>query len=425
MNNTRSTSQHIVSLEAIRKKLIGRTLSYKEIYAIMDEIAHQRLSDVITAYFAAAGFKEGFSDEELYFLTKAMVETGKTFSFDGIVADKHSTGGVSGTRTTMIVVPIIAAAGYTIPKISSRAITTPAGTADCMETIAHVSFSPSKLYSIVKKTGGCIAWNGDMNIAPADDVLIKVEEPLSFESFDKIIVSIMAKKVAIGANHLVLDIPIGKTMKIKYEKDAHIISKKFKLLAKKFNMNISVYINNMMQPAGTGIGAYLETIDALKVLERKPDKPQALEDKALLLAGKLLDLCFTTSKKKNNGLKEAQHILFSGKAHQKMTHIIAEQGGNPYVSSDQLKEQVLKKKKHVVISDKNATISEIDNRNVNSLAKILGAPHDKFAGIEMYKKIKEKVQKGEPLLQFYSSSQYKLDEAIESISYLPIYSYSP
>src|SRR5687767_3237800 len=120
-----------LALEAIRKKLVGKRLSYKEIYAVMDEISNNRLGDVLTTYFVASGYSEGFSDDELYFLTKAMVETGEQLKFSGIVADKHSIGGVPGTRVTMILVPIIAAAGFKIPKSSSRAITTPAGTADC------------------------------------------------------------------------------------------------------------------------------------------------------------------------------------------------------------------------------------------------------------------------------------------------------
>ncbi len=164
----------------------------------MDEISRKKLSDILTTYFVAASFKEGFSADELYYLTKAMVETGTKLSFEGIVADKHSIGGVSGTRATMIVVPIVAACGFKIPKISSRAITTPAGTADTMEVLAPVDHSPEKVKKIIKEVGGCIIWNGKMNIAPADDIIIRIEEPLSFESFDKIIVSVMAKKIAIG-----------------------------------------------------------------------------------------------------------------------------------------------------------------------------------------------------------------------------------
>src|SRR5258706_7193902 len=171
-----------LALDAIRKKLVGKKLTYRDIFAVMDEISHNRLGDILTTYFAASGYSNGFTDEELYYLTKAMVETGEQLHLPGIVADKHSIGGVPGTRTTLIVVPIIAAAGFTIPKSSSRAITTPDGTADDMEVLANVSFTKEQLYTIVKKTNGCIVWGGSFNIAPADDILIKVEKPLLFES---------------------------------------------------------------------------------------------------------------------------------------------------------------------------------------------------------------------------------------------------
>src|SRR3990167_2766392 len=221
------------AIDAIKKKLVGKRLNYDEIYSIMDEIANEKLSPVLTTYFAAAGFKEGFSDGELYFLTKAMVATGPRLKFKGIVADKHSAGGVAGTRTTMIIVPIIAAAGYKIPKTSTRAITSPAGTADTMEVVAPVTFSLGQITKIVEKVGGCVVWGGHVGLAPADDMLIQVERPLSFESYDKIIVSVMAKKVASGANHLVLDLPVGPTMKIQHFKDAEIMAKKFLMLGKK------------------------------------------------------------------------------------------------------------------------------------------------------------------------------------------------
>ena len=184
-------------VDAIKKKLIGKSLTYEEIFAIMDEIAHERLGPILTTYFAAAGFKEGFSNEELYHLTHAMVATGPKIKFKGVVADKHSTGGVAGTRTTMILVPIIVAAGLTIPKNSSRAITSPSGTADTMEVVAPVTFSVSQIKDIVKRAGGCIVCGGHLGLAPADDVLIQVEEPLAFESFDKFIVSIMARSTAL------------------------------------------------------------------------------------------------------------------------------------------------------------------------------------------------------------------------------------
>src|SRR6185312_2165811 len=224
------SEESTLALEAIREKLVGKKLNYKEIYAVMDEIAHKRLGDVLTTYFAASGYSKGFSAEEIYFLTKAMVATGEQLHFKGIVADKHSIGGISGTRTTMIVVPIIASAGFTIPKSSSRAITTPGGTADDMEVIAPVIFSKEQIYKIVEKTNGCIVWGGSFNIAPADDVLIQVEAPLLFESFDKVLVSIMAKKIAFGSNHVVIDLPYGKLVKVHNLSDAEELKKKFEQL---------------------------------------------------------------------------------------------------------------------------------------------------------------------------------------------------
>lgn len=287
-----NNSEKNVAIKSIQKKLLGKRLNYKEIYALMDEIGNARLSDVLTTYFVAASFKEGFSAQELYFLTKAMVETGTRLEFKGIVADKHSTGGVAGTRTTMIVVPIIASCGFKIPKLSSRAITSPAGTADVMEVLAPVNFTVDKVKHIVENVGGCVVWNGAMGIAPADDMIIRVEEPLSFESFDKIIVSIMAKKVAVGTTHLVLDIPVGHTMKIRHFSDGEKVAQKFKQLGFKFGMKIVADVNETLEPAGCGVGPALEARDVLYVLEQKKDRPLALESKALRLAGKLLNICF-------------------------------------------------------------------------------------------------------------------------------------
>ena len=271
-----SNSSKQFAIDAIKKKLTGKALSYHEIFSIMDEIANERLGPVLTTYFAAAGFKEGFSDEELYFLTKAMVDTGPKLHFKGVVADKHSTGGVAGTRTTMILVPIIAAAGFQIPKTSSRAITSPAGTADTMEVVAPVTFSPKQIEALVAKAGGCIVWGGHLGLAPADDIIIQIEQPLAFESFDKIVVSIMAKKVASGATHLVLDIPVGPTMKITHFKDAEVIVRKFAFLAGKFGMKVVIDVNEALENAGRGIVPVLEVRDVFSVLAQASDRPLAL-----------------------------------------------------------------------------------------------------------------------------------------------------
>lgn len=409
----------LIALEAIKKKLVGKKLSYSEIFHLMDEIAHNRMSDVLTTYFVAASFKEGFSDEELFFLTKAMVETGTKISFRGVVADKHSTGGLAGTRTTLIIVPIIAASGFKIPKLSSRAITSPAGTADVMELLAPVTFDAKKVKRIVEKVGGCIVWNGVMGIAPADDVIIEVEEPLSFESFDKIIVSIMAKKVAVSTTHLVLDIPVGQTMKIKHFSDAERVERKFKLLAKKFYIKLVVDINESLEPAGRGVGPALEMRDVLRILEQKDERPLKLEAKALRLAGKLLDICYKETGSKKNGEEEARKLLKNGAALKKFKEIVDAQGGNAD-KADSEKIRLARHRKEI-INMKKGKVIQVNNYNLNALAKILGAPDDKHAGIYLMKRFDETVEKHEPLCMMYSSDRYKLREAAESIVYMPIF----
>ena len=397
---------------------MGKKLTYREIYILMDEIAHHRLSEVLTAYFVASSFKEGYTPEELYHFTKAMVETGNKLHFDGIVADKHSTGGVAGTRTTMIVVPIIAAAVIKIPKISSRAITTPAGTADTMEVLAKVNFTPKEVTKIVEKVGGCIAWNDALNIAPADDIIIKVEEPLSFESFDKIIISVMAKKVAIGATHLILDLPVGKTMKIRHFHDADKVREKFKELARRFKMKVVFDVSETLEPAGRGVGPALEALDVLYILEQKSERPLKLEAKALRLAGKLLDLCYSDMGIKKSGEDEARKILSGGSAMKKFREIIKAQDGNDQVSSETFK---LKSHNSEISSPTSGKIKQINNYNLNTLAKILGAPADKFAGLYLFKKLDEFVEKKEPLMKLYSTDKYRLKEAEISFKNFPVY----
>jgi AMP phosphorylase len=409
-----------LAIEAIKKKLIGKKLTYKEIFIIMDEIANKRLGPILTTYFAAAGFKEGFNNDELYYLTKAMVATGPKLHFRGIVADKHSTGGIAGTRTSMIIVPIVAAAGFKIPKSSSRAITSPAGTADTMEVLAPVTFSAQQIERIVGKVGGCIVWGGHLGLAPADDVIIQIEQPIAFESFDKIIVSVMAKKVAASATHLVLDIPVGPTLKIQHFKDAETIAEKFTFLARKFRIRISIDIHETKQNAGRGIGPVLEARDVLQVLEQQTERSLALESRSLRLAGKLLSLCLADTKKRKDLVGEdvAREILASGKAHTKMQEIIRAQGGNPNVTSTKL---VPGKKRFAVKATRRGRVAAINNKEVGTVCRVLGCPTDRKAGMYLDRKIEEQVDRGDILCTLYSSDAWRLKEAIETLKHMSIY----
>jgi len=291
-----------------------------------------------------------------------------------------------------------------------------------MEAIASVEFTPRQIEKIVNEVGGCIAWNGRLGIAPADDIIIRVEEPLSFESFDKIIISVMAKKVAAGTTHLVLDIPIGKTAKIHRFSEGENVAKKFENLAHRFGIKVICDVNETLEPAGRGIGPILEARDVFYVLEQKTDRPLRLETKSLRLAGKLLDLCF---KEKNppaggnkNGEDEAKKILESGQALKKFQEIVKAQGGDPQISSESLSLAKNKFEFHSSISGK---IKDINNYNLNTIAKILGSPNDKKAGIYLLKKLDHSVIKKEPIFTLYSDDKYRLKEAEATLKNLPIF----
>ncbi len=406
--------------QIIQKKLLGKTLTYEEIYTIIKAIAEKKLDDILLTYFAAASYQEEYSTKELYYLTKAMVETGIKFKFKPPVADKHSTGGVPGNRVTLILVPIIASLGITIPKTSSRAITTPAGTADCMEVLAPVELTKEKIERVVKKTKGCIIWGGHLNIAPADDELIRVEKPLQFEAIDKIIVSILAKKVALSATHLILDIPYAKTLKIKTKKQAEEIAEKFKRLCKLFNIKVKTIISSPKQPPGKGVGPALEALDALKVLERKEDRPIDLENKTINLAVELLRLIKRTKKEETKNLVE--ETLNSKKALEKFKEIIKLQGGDNSITSEKLKEKIEAKTVSKIITSKTSgKIKRVIMANLSSIAKILGAPKNKWAGVVLLKRINEAIERGEPILKFYAKDKESLNEAIETLNSFPIY----
>ncbi len=418
-----------LAVNAIRKKLVGKRLNYKEIYAIMDQISKEKFGDVLTTYFAASGYSKGFTNEELFYLTKAMVETGEKLHFKGIVADKHSIGGVPGTRTTPIVVAIVAAAGFKIPKSSSRAITTPDGTADDMEILAPVDLTKEQIYKVVEKTNGCIVWGGSFNIAPADDILIQVERPLLFESYDKILVSIMAKKVAFGSNHVVIDLPYGAMVKVHNLKDAEVLKDKFIFLAKQFKIKIKVLIHKTDEPAGRGIGPVLEMREALRVLQQKSDRPLDLEIRSINLAGNLLDLCIKDSSAKfKNDVKKhygnafglANTLLQSGQAFKKFREIVIAQGGNSNIDSEKLKTGKYSYEKK---AERNGEIKGLNSKNITSIARILGAPIQKGAGIYLNKKLHDKVNKNEVLYTIYSENVYNLKEGRDSLVNFPIFDY--
>lgn len=395
---------HPSSLKIIHKKLERKKLSYKEVHSLFSDIAGYRINDLELAFFIASAFdKRNFSKEEIYYLTKAISETGRMIKFGKIVADKHSIGGIPGNRITPIIVSIVASYGITIPKTSSRAVTSAAGTADTMEVLMPVALSLEKIKKVVKKTKGCLIWGGALKLAPADDRFIEITRRLGLEPYSKMVASVMSKQVATGVNHLVIDMPTGPTAKISNTKDILYVKNLFLYLAKKFKIKIKIVCQKTKGPIGRGIGPCLEARDVMRVLQRKENRPKDLEKKAVLLSGYLLEL--TGKAKKGNGVKLALESLESKNAYRKMQEIIKEQGGNPKVDSEEIK---LGKITWQMKSLKTGNVRAIHNKNLNRICRLLGAPLTKEAGVYLNKTVGEKVKKGDVICTFYTDTEQRL-----------------
>lgn len=405
-----------ISLQAIHKKLLGKTLNYQEVYLVIKDIVDYKLNEVEMAFFSAPFFREeNLSKQEVYFLTKAFCETGETLDFGSLVADKHSTGGLPGNRVTPIIVGIVASHNVIIPKTSSRAITSAAGTADTFEALAPVEFSLEKIEEIVKKTKGCLVWGGSLRLAPADDRFIRVFYQLGIEPYLKMIVSVMSKKIAMGVTHLVLDVPVGPTTKIPDIHRAEKIKEVFMYLARRFNIKTKVLIHQALGPVGRGIGVGPEARDILRVLQQKPNRPLDLEEKAVWLAGNLLDLVGKFGKGK--GQKLAEESLRRGLAWGKMQEIILAQGGRVFDS------EKIALGKHVFYlqASKSGKIISIHNKNLVEVARLLGSPEIKEAGVYLEKTIDEQVKKGEKVLTLYATSAERLSLAAQASQRLEIF----
>ena len=400
---------------AIQKKLFKKKLTYEEIYSIISDIVSRRLNDVAVAFFIASSFLEEISKEELFYLTKAMVETGKELKFPGIVVDKHSVGGLCGNETTPIIVPIIASLGLYIPKTCSRAITSASGTADSFETIAPVAFSVEKLQEIVSETSGCVAW-GANDIVPSDARIIEIASQFYIESFEKMVSSIMAKKVAMGIKYLVVDIPINKTAKITSIAEANKLKKIFEYLAGKFKMKIRVSMNKAKGPIGRGIGPAFQIRDDLMVLEQKENRPIDLENRAVELAGVILEM--TGKAKRNKGKEMARQALKSGRGLAKAKEIIKAQGGDDSISSEKIK---LGEAKFEVKAKKSGRVKSINNHHLVEICRILGAPFIKEAGIYLDKQVGEKVKKGETIFTMHTISSLRLELAKKKLKAISLY----
>ena len=382
------------SLKAIHRKIAGERLTLDEYRGITRDIDANRYSKIEIAAFLVSCAETGMERDEVWYLTRAMVETGKRLDWsEPLVVDKHCIGGIPGNRTSMLIVPIVAAHGMLIPKTSSRAITSPAGTADTMGVLAHVELSPDQLHKIVRRERACLAWGGKARLAPVDEILISVERPLSIDSPGQMVASILAKKIAAGSTHLLVDIPVGPTAKIRSRSAALRLRKLFEYTGDHMGLQLEVIITDGRQPIGRGIGPVLEARDAMQVLNNHPGAPADLREKALQLAGRILE--FDPDVRGGQGYMIARDILDSGRALAKMEAIIKAQGCNPETP-------VTGSLQHPVLATTSGIITGIDNLQMAHIARLAGAPMDQGAGVDLHCKLDEPVKQGEPLYTIHA-----------------------
>jgi len=396
------------SLCYIKNIMDKKKITEEQIRSIVQDIVDNNLSEIELAAYVTASYIHNLDSQEVEWLTRSMIDTGGRIHFDTHpVMDKHSIGGVPGNKVSLLVVPIVAAAGLLIPKTSSRAITGAGGTADLMEVLAPVEFTADEIKELTEKVGGVIVWGGATNIAPADDKLIKAEYALSVDPYSQMLASIMAKKGAVGADAVVVDMPVGPGTKLATPDEGRTLARDLIDLGGRLGIRVECAMTFGGSPVGRTIGPAVEVREALGILENKGG-PNSLTEKSLSLAGILLEMGGVAGR--GDGYRAAEEILTSGKAHKKLMEIIEAQGGNPQVKSEEIS---IGEHCQDILAPAGGYIVAFYNKRLVELARMAGAPADKKAGVIIHRKMGERVKKGEPLITICSSSDWQLESAVK------------
>ncbi len=391
------------SIAHLRAKVHGGRLDYPALRALMDDVSKGHVSDIHLASFVTLCAGGGLDFDETVALTRAMVDVGERIVWDASpVMDKHCIGGLPGNRTSLLVVPIVTACGVLMPKTSSRAITSAAGTADAMETLAPVDLDLATMRRVVAREGGCIAWGGAARISPADDMLIRVERPLNLDSEGLLVASILSKKTGVGSQRVLIDLPVGPLTKVRSVAAAEGLSRTLVSVGAAMGLQVRTVFTDGTQPVGRGIGPALEAMDVMAVLERARDAPSDLRERALQLSGLLLEMAGRSAP--GAGLALAREVLDDGRALAKFIAICEAQGG--------LRVPPRAAHSHVVTAHAGGVVAAIDTRLVARAAKLAGAPRDPAAGALMQVRVRDPVQLGQPLFTLYADSLGELQYAL-------------
>ena len=402
-----SHPEPVESDSLLRAKAYGGRLDEAGMNAIIRDVAGGLYSDLQLAAFVTACAGDRLDEAETIALTRAMINVGERIRWDfPVVADKHCVGGLPGNRTTPLIVAMVAACGVHIPKTSSRAITSPAGTADTMEVLAPVDLDIAAMRKVVEGEGGCVVWGGAMRLSPADDMLIKVERPLDFDSEGQLVASVLSKKAAAGSTHVVIDMPVGATAKVRSAVAARTLADRLRAVGAALGLQMRIEHTDGSQPVGRGIGPALEARDLLAVLGRQAGAPQDLRARAVHLAGMVLELAGAAPA--GQGAQAAAASLDDGRAVRKFEAICKAQGG--------MREIPRSSATHVVEAVSSSIVRGFDNRRLSRLAKLAGAPRQKAAGLELHVRTGDAVVRGQPLFTVHAEAEGELDYALDYLA---------
>lgn len=394
----------LASMSSVRRRIFGKRLDEAAMSAIIGDVTAGRYTDAHLAAFLTACSTPPLDVAEVVGLTRAMVETGSRLAWDApLVIDKHSVGGLPGNRTTPIVVAIVAACGLTIPKTSSRAITSPAGTADVMETLTRVDLDAEAMRRVVKAEGGCLAWGGAVGLSPADDILIRVERVLDIDTEGQLVASVISKKLAAGSTLVIIDIPVGPTAKVRSDDAAAALALRLETVGAQCGLKVRSLLNDGAQPVGRGVGPALEARDVLAVLRNDPCAPLDLRRRACQLAGAALEFAGHTPS--GQGEAFAEQVLADGRAWEKFQRICEAQGGMRIPPRAAFSAPLL--------ATSSGRVTHVNNRTLARLAKLAGAPDAKAAGLELHCRLGDEIQVGEPLVTVHAEAAGELAYALE------------
>ncbi|MCH8906189.1 MAG: thymidine phosphorylase [Candidatus Heimdallarchaeota archaeon] len=392
--------------QIIKKKMRGEKLNPTEIETFISSLDHGLLTNSHIAAFGAAVEIQGMHGEEITSVARSILNHSKRFTPKGTkIVDKHSIGGIAGNRITPLMIPIIAAGGLTIPKVSTRAITSPAGTVDALEVVMPVDLTFEEASEVLDVTGACMVNGATVGLGSTADKFLSAISQVKIDPKEMMIASILAKKKAAGADFVLIDLPTGKGSKLPSKDAARALAYDFSRVGNNLGQRVECVISPGDKPIGAMIGPALEMTEVLQILENKAGD-LSLKRKAVTLAGLIFEAVHQADR--GHGRKLASELIESGKALTKFKDIVEAQGGDRSVHSESMEQAPYS---HIITAEQGDIVYSLDSYNIGSMARAAGAPQDASAGVILHVDRGDNLKTGDPIVEIRSHSERKISEA--------------